>query len=476
MNVLFILSDQHNAAFTGCYGHPLANTPNIDSIAQRGQRFESAYTLSPFCVPARAAMFSGRYAHEIGIWDNTRAYDGKPASWAQYFHNNRVKMTTVGKLDFLPDVDHGIEEELLPTHRKSMDICALFREHLVPRNAMHISLKTIRPRTPDEPPTGDMKVRDRAVEWLSDERPGDRPWVLNVNFTEPHPNWRPRADIWARYEGKITELPDKYWQKMEELHPSDQAFSIHSCAQSFTPQEVFRCHEAYLAVIEELDEHIGMLLSTLEKQGILEDTLVIYSSDHGEMMRAHAAWTKCSMYEDSIRIPWVMAGPTVPAGRVDGICISHLDLFPTICDALELPQPWDKRGVSLLSGDRPEFVISEFHGNGRPDSIFAVRCGKWKLVEAANQRPQLYNLETDPDEMQDLLEEPSVDTAVLQKLYKLRTMLASICSPQAVDARAKKDQAVLKAELIASGKLLDELAKRGFERRTDQLVNVSTPA
>lgn len=472
MNVMFILSDQHNASFTGCYGHPMARTPNIDSIAVRGTRFASAYSVSPLCVPGRAALFSGRYVHEIGIWDNTRAYGGSPASWARYFQNNRVKMTTVGKLDFAPGVDHGIEEELLGGQRNSMDVCALFRDQQVPRMALHLALKNIRPRKLDEPATNDIKVRDRAIEWLRNDRPRDRPWLLNVNFLAPHPGWRPREDIWARYENTIHDLPAKYWQKMEDLHPSDQAFAIHSCGEMFSRQDVLRCHEAYLAVIEELDEYVGMLLAMLESEGILDDTLVIYCSDHGELMHAHGAWTKCSMYEDSIHVPWVMAGPGVRAGHVETACVSHLEMFPTICEALELPQPWDKRGVSLLSGDRPAFVMSEFHGNGFPNGIFAIRRGKWKLIETADQRPQLYNLETDPDEMHDLVSQPDVASEAMCKLHELRCMLASICSPEAVDARAKQDQARLRAELEASGRLLDELARRGFERRTDMLVNV----
>lgn len=472
MNVLFILSDQHNAAFSGCYGHSMAHTPNIDLLADRGTRFESAYCLSPFCVPARAAMFSGRYAHEIGIWDNTRAYTGTPTSWARYFRDNGVKMTTVGKLDFAPNADHGVEEELLGGPRSSMDICALFRDQQVPRMALHLALKDVRPRKLSDPPTNDMKVLDRAVHWLRDERPKDRPWVLNVNFLSPHPGWRPREDIWARYENTVKDLPDKYWQKIEDLHPSNRAFAIHSCGQMFTPQEVFRCHEGYLAVIEELDEYVGRLVATLENEGILDDTLVIYCADHGELAHAHCAWSKCSLYEDSIRVPWIMAGPGVPAGKVDTDCVSHLDMFPTICEALGLPQAWDKRGLSLLSRDRPAFIMSEFHGNGFPDGIFAIRCGKWKLVETAHQSPQLFNLETDPDEMHDLMRSPNVEQSILEKLYELRCMLSGICSPDAVDASAKRDQAILKARLEASGRLLDELARRGFERRIDQLVNV----
>ena len=473
MNVLFILSDQHNAAFSGCYGHALAHTPHIDSIARRGIRFESAYCVSPFCVPARAAMFTGRYAHEIGIWDNTRAWNGRPAGWSHYFRESGVKMATIGKLDFTPSADHGIEQELLSNTRGSMDVCALYRDQLVPRKALHMALRNIRPRTLDEPPTNGMRVRDRAVEWLRNERPDGRPWVLNVNFIEPHPGWRPRQDIWARYEGRIKDLPAKYWQKAAELHPANRAFSVHSCGEEFTPEETFRCHEAYLAVIEELDEYVGRLLQTLQEEGVLEDTLVIYCSDHGELAHAHAAWTKCSLYEDSIHVPLVMAGPGVPAGRVDTACVSYLDMFPTISQAVGLPPAWDKRGLSLLEAGRPPFVFSEFHGNGFPDGIFAIRCGSWKLVETANQRPQLYNLQADPDEMHDLMATPRPEPVACGKLAELRSMLSSICCPQAVDMRAKHDQNQLKAELEASGRLVEELAKRGFERRTDKLINVT---
>jgi choline-sulfatase len=472
MNVLFILADQHNPSFSGCYGHPLARTPSIDSLAQRGTRFASAYCASPLCVPARAALFSGRYVHEIGIWDNTRAYNGMPSSWGHYFRDNGVSLTTLGSVDFAPDVDCGIEQELLPGRHMSMDVCALFRDQVVPRRLLHMALKNIKPRTPDEPPTHDMQLRDRAIQWLRTERPKDRPWVLNVNFFAPHPGWRPRQDIWARYEGTIKDLPAKYWQTPDDLHPSNRAFAIHSCGEHFTRQDVLRCHEAYLAVIEELDEHVGMLLQALQAEGILDDTLVIYASDHGELMHAHCGWTKCSMYEDSIRVPLILAGPGVGAARVDPACVSHLDIYPTICQAVGLPPAWDKRGVSLLADQRPAFAFSEFHGNGFPDGTFAIHAGEWKLVEIANHRPQLYNLQSDPDELHDLAAAPDLAPIAIAKLAELRAMLSTVCSPQAVDVRAKHDQARTRAELESSGRLLDELAKRGFERRTDMLINV----
>ena len=134
MNVVLIIGDRHNPEFAGCYGNPITRTPSIDSIAERGARFESANCISPLCVPARGAMMSGRYVHEIGAWDNAFPYAGVPRGWGHYFREQGVCFTTVGKLDFLPGVDHGIEEERLPLHRDSLDIHSLFREQgLQPR-------------------------------------------------------------------------------------------------------------------------------------------------------------------------------------------------------------------------------------------------------------------------------------------------------------------------------------------------------
>ena len=109
MNVVFILSDQHNPFFSGCYGNSITRTPAIDSIAERGVRFENAYCASPLCVPTRGAMFTGRYVHEVGTWDNALAWTGAPSGWSHHFRDSGVGLTTVGKLDFKPDVDHGIE-------------------------------------------------------------------------------------------------------------------------------------------------------------------------------------------------------------------------------------------------------------------------------------------------------------------------------------------------------------------------------
>lgn len=480
MNVVFIFSDQHNPVFSGCYGNRITRTPNIDSIAERGVRFENAYCCSPLCVPTRAAMFTGRYVHETGVWDNAGGWNGTPRGWSHYFQDNGALLTTVGKLDFLAGHDHGIEDERLASHRNSFDIHAVFREQeIVPRYSKWRQMQATGPGDDKSEPSGDDLVEREAIRWLGEDRPKDRPWILNVNFLNPHPGWRPPRKIWDYYDRRVRleDLDEKYFEDPAKLHPYHRAFARHQCGDIASREDIRRGHVGYHGACEVVDGNVGRVLHALEELGILQETLVIYSSDHGETCRAHASWGKMVMYEDSIRIPLVIMGPGVEAGVVEQSCVSQLDLFPTICQAVELDRPEQFRGISLwgqLQGradaPRNEFAISEYHANGFPGGTFAVRAGPYKYVECVGERPMLFDLDGDPQELHDLIVEKPNDAEVRAVVRRLRTMLCQICSPEAVDARAKSDQRALRARLQESGRLVEEMYKRGYERNPERLI------
>ena len=134
MNVVYILSDRHNPEFVGCYGNPITRTPHIDRLAAQGTRFTGAYCHSPICAPTRAAMMSGRYIHEIGVWDNTFAYTGIPCGWGHFFADQGVHLTTIGKIDFQRGSDCGVADSRLAEYRENLDVTSLFREQeILPR-------------------------------------------------------------------------------------------------------------------------------------------------------------------------------------------------------------------------------------------------------------------------------------------------------------------------------------------------------
>ena len=138
MNIVFILSDQHNPLFTGCYGG-ITRTPNIDSLAVDGTLFENAYSNCPLCAPSRASMFTSRYAHQLGCWDNTTPYDGRIYGLGHHLKENEIKFTTIGKLDFKPGVDVGIDDMRHVINRRSLDVVGLFRDKPIPpRKKMHM--------------------------------------------------------------------------------------------------------------------------------------------------------------------------------------------------------------------------------------------------------------------------------------------------------------------------------------------------
>ena len=189
-NLLIIMSDEHSRQMSGCYGHPLVTTPNIDRLAARGTLFTDAYTPCPVCVPARAAFATGRYIHEIGFWDNADPYDGSIPSWHHRLRDAGHRVVSIGKLHFRSEQDdNGFSEEILPMHviEGVGDLMGLVREDLPERG---MSWKMAHLAGPGESPYTlyDRQIAAQAHIWLHDEavKYTEKPWVLFVSFVSPH--------------------------------------------------------------------------------------------------------------------------------------------------------------------------------------------------------------------------------------------------------------------------------------------------
>lgn len=447
-NLLFILSDNHNRGFSGAYGHPQAVTPNLDGLAERGVVFDAAYASSPLCCPSRAALATGRFPHQTGYWDNAITYDGRVTSWMRRLRDQGHEVVSVGKLHFrATEDDNGFSEERLAMHilngkgGVSMLLRGFDDEHV---NKGQFELYTERSGVGEAPyQPFDRRITESAVEWLAERRRrgGDKPFVLFVSYPSPHPPFSVPAEFWEGIDEAGVRLPTGWRPEERSEHPADRHLRhIMDTGPVTDEAKMRRIQAGYLALLAHLDAEIGKLLKALEEAGFAQDTRVLYTSDHGDLAGQNGIFGKSCLYEGSIGVPLIMAGPGIPEGRRVAQIAGHVDLYPTIVEAvggrLEAADD-DLPGRSLfpaLQGEEvPATGFAEYHAAGSKTGSFMLRDGNLKLIYHVGMPAQLFDLEADPDELEDLGPDHP-ETA------RLEALLRRICDPEAVDARAKADQ------------------------------------
>ena len=344
-NVLFLMSDEHSREIAGCYGNSIVRTPNLDALAARGARFENAYCNSPICVPSRASLATGDYVHRIGYWDSAAAYDGRVPSWHHRVREAGHDMVSIGKLHYRsPDDDCGIPEVHLPmyvvdgigdTHgllRRDRRVREVARE-LAQEAGRGMSVYT----------RYDTEVADATVHWIrerGERRDGGAPWVLFSSMVSPHyPLIAPDA-FYDLYAGVELPRPRLYDPAERSDHPAiDHYRATWNYDDHFDEERLRVGLTAYYGLCSFLDFQIGRILAALEESGFADDTLVIYTSDHGENLGNRGLWGKCVMYEESSGVPLLVAGPGVAAGTRCATPVSLVDVYPTVvefaCGALD---------------------------------------------------------------------------------------------------------------------------------------------
>lgn len=452
MNILIIMSDEHSHQVLGCAGHPHVQTPNLDRLASEGILFANCYTPSPICTPARASFYTGQYAHQLGTWDNAIPYDGSVPGISQYLSEHGKKLITFGKLDLHPyGIYEGLEAHLLG-QRMNPQYESLFRGQDIPINsAARFQRMGISDRIPP-----DDRVQDAAIEWLRSKKDSDEPWIMYTGFLDPHFPFFTDEARWNRYEAMVKEIPDSAQPPFAELNEPLRMLRRHFRGDEADAQTVRNAHIGYYAMTSRLDDRVGLLLDTLSECGMEEDTLVIYTSDHGEQLGHHGLWWKCCMYEESVHVPLLMRGPGIRQGVVVQEPVSLIDLLPTVCDAAGIPSPAQLPGRSLLplakgKGDelRADFAFSEYHAHGVPSGMYMIRWNRWKYVYYCGFEPQLFDLDNDPTESFNLIEnrETRGSAAVREALTECDKRLRAVCDPDAVSVRALREQEEIRIEL-----------------------------
>jgi choline-sulfatase len=456
-NLLFILSDEHSRRVLGCYGHQMIRTPHLDRLATSGVRFSDAYSNSPICVPSRAALATGRHVHQIRFWDNAIPYDGSVKSWHHRLREAGHEVTAIGKLHFRSaDDDNGFTEEVMPLHVVDGigDPLGWLREPLPVRKAA-LRLAKDAGRGNSSYQDYDDRITAAAVDWLkarAGRRPA-KPWVLFVSLVCPHFPLIARPEWYDLYPEDRVPLPALY-DPTERQPDHPYVAAIRECQvydKGFDPVTLRRAIAAYFGLVSFIDHNVGRLVDALAATGLAEETRVLYSSDHGDNLGTRGLWGKSNMYEESAGVPMILAGPEVPAGFVCREPVSLVDVFPTVVAGAGLTPHADDRNLPgdslfdlLRGGAPPRTVFSEYHAAGAATGAFMIRKGRFKYVYYAGLPPQLFDLDSDPQEARDLAREPGYQGLVEDCERGLRRVV----DPDAADALAKADQ---RARIAAFG-------------------------
>lgn len=424
-NILHILSDQHSPHVLGCYGDPVIRTPSLDRLAARGTVFESGYCPSPICVPSRASMLTARHPYQNHCWNNSHILDSGIPTFAHALGAAGYKTVLVGRMHSLgPDQLRGYSERLVGDHSPNFE-----GNPAGPgRPGRGLLEGTAGPArvslTNSGPGQGGYQVHDEYVtaaavdvlNRLGIERRSlgpeqeAQPFLVSVGFMLPHQPFVARRDEYERYRGKVP--PPRVPQRTQPEHPYFSWWRERTGIAKVSSVEVERCRTAYYALVDRLDAMIGHILRALEENGLADNTMIVYTTDHGEQLGEHGLWWKQTMYEASARVPLLISWPGVlPEGRRSTNVVSALDVTATLVDAANAPTLPDSPGRSLLpllSGETTTWRDEAFSEFCVEDGWFhrMIRTDEWKLVHYHRHRPQLFNLRDDPDELHDLAEDP----------------------------------------------------------------------
>lgn len=424
-NILVIMADQLAPHFTGTYGHRSAKTPHLDALAARGMRFDAAYCNSPLCAPSRFSFMSGQKISRIAAYDNASEFKASVPTFAHYLKSLGYRTCLAGKMHFVgPDQMHGFQDRITtdiypsdfawtPNWDAADKRIDKWYHNMQTVKESGVAAATFQIDYDDE-------VGFAAKRWLfnaaRDKALGDdAPFAMVASFIHPHDPYVARPEWWDLYSDDDIDLPDLSIDNAPPDPFSTRVLDgIEASTIPLSDNEVRRARRAYLANVSYFDSKIGELVQTLQETGELDNTIVIVTADHGDMLGERGLWYKMNFFEHAARVPLVIAGPTVAHGTAANAC-SLIDVMPTILDFAGgtddmLGEPIDGRSLMPLARgqtDAKDEAIAEYCAEMTGHPVIMIRRGPLKYIHCDSDPAQLYDLSADPMETTNRASDPA---------------------------------------------------------------------
>ena len=423
-HILVLMVDQLAASFLRPYGHSVTKTPAIDRLAEAGVVFENAYTPSPLCAPARASFMTGMLPSRTGVYDNSAEFASSIPTFAHYLRLEGYRTCLSGKMHFVgPDQLHGFEERLTtdvypgdfgwtPDWSRPGERIDWWYHNMSSVKEAGVAEITNQLEYDDE-------VAFHAVRRLYDYArfEGDDPLMLCVSFTHPHDPYVARQRFWDLYADDAIDLPAAPELPYAERDPHGRRLfdDLAMGGDEVTEDDVRASRHGYYASLAYVDERIGDVLDAYQACGLAEDSVVIFTSDHGDFLGEHGLFYKMSFREHAARVPLIVHAPGRFERRRVREPVSLLDLAPTLADLArpgfsdELAAPVDGRSLlPLLAGsaEPDRTVAGEYLAESALAPMVMLRRGRWKFIHTPSDPDLLFDLENDPLELVNLAEAP----------------------------------------------------------------------
>jgi choline-sulfatase len=437
-NVLILMVDEHNPMYSSTHGDPYSSsvvTPNMDRLAKMGTVYESAYCPSPLCSPSRSSFMSGRWGHDIQVYNNCNVIEFDYPSYGKVLREQGIYTAYAGKTDVYNRAPKLGFSELILAHDRALPGDTHISRHPISirpgtgaRRAKGFGVK-------DDPFRSDNRVMDAAEHWLSTKAMALRqPWTLTVNIVKPHFPEFVTQELWEMYPHGGT-LPRYGPDQPSANHPFALAMRRFFETNEFSEADIRGLRRGYLGCVTQVDRQLGRLLDVLEGTGLLKNTVVAYTADHGEMLGKFGMWWKCSLYEDSARVPLIVAGPGFRPGTRIRTPVNTMDLQAAMFRAIGARRPSQWAGTPLQDikpDDTNHVMFAEYAGHGIPANSYMIRKGRWKLIYYIGAPRQLFDLENDPNELKNVAgDRPDIASELERDLRK-------ICSPEVENQRTEK--------------------------------------